>query len=154
MNSYTTAQPGWFIFLRTDDGWAPAPVLSFQNGGRCVTIEHPSDGMVGIAGPSTDTPVCHAKWLPSAAPDDWYWSEDGRPITRKEWRALQGLEPEYEAEEEEEDDGVDLNTLDRNGLKKLIKENELGIKVFKSMADDDIRWAISEALSNMAEEDK
>jgi hypothetical protein len=57
-----------------------------------------------------------------------------------------------EEEEDDEDEGVDLSTLDRAALKKLIKENELEIKVVKSMDDDAIREAIAELLGEDEEE--
>jgi len=57
-------------------------------------------------------------------------------------------EPEEDAEDGEEDAGVDLDELDRAGLKALIKEEELEIKVLKKMSDDDIREAITEAMSD------
>lgn len=55
-------------------------------------------------------------------------------------------EEEDEEPEEEEDEGIDLSELDRVALKKLIKDNELEVRVLKSMSDDDIRQAIAEAL--------
>ncbi|MDD5006879.1 MAG: hypothetical protein PHC68_00585 [Syntrophorhabdaceae bacterium] len=58
-----------------------------------------------------------------------------------------------EEEEEEEEEGDELDDLDRSGLKKFIAENELDIKVFKSMKDDDIRAAIR-ALAEPEEEEK
>lgn len=64
---------------------------------------------------------------------------------------------ESEAEEPEEDeepdeDEVDLDELERPALKKLIKEQELGIKVTQGMSDDDIRAKIVEALEEDSEE--
>nr|DAP15258.1 MAG TPA: hypothetical protein [Caudoviricetes sp.] len=53
---------------------------------------------------------------------------------------------EEEADDNEEDDGLD--DLDRAGLKKYIRENELEISIKKSMSDDDIREAIREALAD------
>lgn len=53
---------------------------------------------------------------------------------------------EEEADDNEEDDGLD--DLDRAGLKKYIRENELDISIKKSMSDDDIREAIREALAD------
>lgn len=56
------------------------------------------------------------------------------------------LEEGEEAEaEEEEVEEVDLEELDRKQLKAFIKDNELDIKVMKSMSDDDIRTAIAAA---------
>jgi hypothetical protein len=58
-------------------------------------------------------------------------------------------EPDDEDDEDDEDDDeVDLDELDRVELKKLIKDQELGISVKKSMSDDDVRKAIAEALSD------
>lgn len=56
----------------------------------------------------------------------------------------EGEEPE---EDDEDDEGVDLDELSRAELKKFIKENELDITVKKSMSDDDVRAAITEATS-------
>lgn len=53
---------------------------------------------------------------------------------------------EEEADDNEEDDGLD--DLDRAGLKKYIRENELEISIKKSMSDDAIREAIREALAD------
>lgn len=57
---------------------------------------------------------------------------------------------EEEADDEVEEDEVDLNDLDRTALKGFIKEQELDIKVTKAMSDDDIREAITEAMEAMA----
>jgi chemotaxis protein histidine kinase CheA len=59
-------------------------------------------------------------------------------------------EADEEAEEEAEED--ELDELDRNGLKKYIRENELEVSVKKSMSDDDIREAIREAMDEEPEE--
>lgn len=80
--------------------------------------------------------------------------QDGeyRPRVGKLMSLAQEEAPEEEVEEsdtEEEDDdeeGIDLNDLSRAELKKLIKEEELEIKVLKSHSDDDIREAIAEAM--------
>lgn len=61
---------------------------------------------------------------------------------------------EDEDEDEDEGDEVDLDELDRAALKKLIKEQELDIKVTKSMSDDDVRKAIAEALGEAGDEDE
>lgn len=47
-----------------------------------------------------------------------------------------------------EDDFVDVEALDRKGLKKYIKDEGLAIIVKKNMSDDDIRMAIYEALED------
>jgi len=64
-------------------------------------------------------------------------------------------EDEDEGDEDEDDeDEVDLDELDRAELKKLIKDEELGIKVTKSMSDDDVRKAIAEAMGGDEDEDE
>jgi hypothetical protein len=64
-------------------------------------------------------------------------------------------------DDEEEDDTTDdedledtLGALDRKGLKEYIKEHDLDITVKKSMEDDDIREAITEALDAGSDEDE
>lgn len=59
---------------------------------------------------------------------------------------------EEEEEENEEDDGLD--DMDRNELKKFIKEKGLEVSVKKSMSDDDLRAAIREALDDDGEENE
>lgn len=54
-------------------------------------------------------------------------------------------ENEEEEDDEEGDDGLD--DMDRNQLKKYIKDNDLEITIKKSMSDDDIREAIRDAQS-------
>jgi SAP domain/Protein of unknown function (DUF669) len=64
---------------------------------------------------------------------------------------------EPEAEEEDEDAALtraDIDALDRAGLKTLIKDEELDIKVFKSTTDDQLRDKISEALEIGDEEEE
>lgn len=66
----------------------------------------------------------------------------------------EGEEEEEEGEEEaaeDEEEAIDLDELDRTALKALIKEQELDIKVLKSMSDDDIRGKIAEAMGEEAE---
>lgn len=48
-------------------------------------------------------------------------------------------------DEDDGDEGSDLDEMDRKELKAYIKENELDVKVKKSMDEDDIREAINEA---------
>jgi hypothetical protein len=60
-------------------------------------------------------------------------------------------EDEEPEEDEEEDDSVDLSSLNRTELKALIKENELEIRVTKSMTDDALRGAIATALGGDAD---
>jgi SAP domain/Protein of unknown function (DUF669) len=61
-------------------------------------------------------------------------------------------EPEEEEPEEEEvEDGgtlswTDLQGMDRSALKKLNGDQQLGVRVVKSMTDDDLREAVAEAL--------
>ena len=57
-------------------------------------------------------------------------------------------EDEEEGDEEDDEEAVDLDDLDRAGLKQFIKDEELEIKVKKSMSDDDIRAAIAEAMED------
>jgi hypothetical protein len=59
---------------------------------------------------------------------------------------LDGSSDEDEDDEGEGEGEIDLDELDRAELKKLIKEQELDIKVTKGMSDDDVRKAIAEAL--------
>ena len=68
-----------------------------------------------------------------------------KPETEEEEETEEEPEEE-EADDNEEDDGLD--DLDRAGLKKYIRENELEISIKKSMSDDDIREAIREALDD------
>jgi hypothetical protein len=46
-----------------------------------------------------------------------------------------------------------LDDLDRNELKKYIRDNDLDVSVKKSMSDDDLREAIREALKEDGDED-
>jgi hypothetical protein len=62
-------------------------------------------------------------------------------------------EEDEDEEEDEEDDDEDLDEMDRAELKAYIKENELDVKVKKSMDEDDIRTAIQEAEGDDEEED-
>lgn len=72
----------------------------------------------------------------------------------------EGEEPEAEEpdgeepEGEEEEEGIDLDALDRSELKALIKDQELDIKVLKSMSDDDLRAKIAEELGVEPEEEE
>lgn len=89
------------------------------------------------------------------------WTDDQ---LRAEIATALGAEDEEDGEEEEgdeeegdEDDAVDLDKLDRAGLKAFIKENELAVKVMKSDSDDDIRAKIAaaaEADSDDGEEEE
>lgn len=56
-------------------------------------------------------------------------------------------EPEPEAEEEEpEQEGDEYDQMDRKALKKVLKDNGIGFKVYKSTTDDEIRNAIRTAM--------
>lgn len=61
-------------------------------------------------------------------------------------------EAEEVGEEEAESEEVDLDELDRAGLKGIIKSNSLDIIVKTSMSDDDIREAIRSAVAGGEEE--
>jgi hypothetical protein len=63
-------------------------------------------------------------------------------------------EGEEEEEEEDDDEGVDLSTLSRAELKKLIKDNEIDVKVLKNDSDDDIRAKIEAAVGEDEEEEE
>lgn len=63
------------------------------------------------------------------------------------------VEAEAEPDEEEEEEELDLDSMSRSELKDLIKEEELEIRVVKSMSDDDIRAAIAEFLTEDEEEE-
>jgi U3 small nucleolar RNA-associated protein MPP10 len=68
----------------------------------------------------------------------------------------EGLDDEDEdedEEEEEDEDEEDLEGMDRAELKAYIKENDLDVKVKKSMDEDDIREAIGEAEEDDDEDD-
>lgn len=88
--------------------------------------------------------------------------EEEKPAPKKTSKAgKKKLEPEPEDDEEDdeeeseadsdEDDGLD--DLDRNELKKYIRDNDLDVSVKKSMSDDDLREAIREALKEDGDED-
>lgn len=60
-------------------------------------------------------------------------------------------EDDADVEDDEDDDDEDddeLEDLDRAGLKKYIKDENIDVKVKKSMSDDDIRDAIREATED------
>lgn len=66
-------------------------------------------------------------------------------------------EPDEDDEDESEDgdeEELDLDAMSRKELKDLIAEEELDIKVKKSMSDDDIRAAIAELLGEDEDEDE
>lgn len=70
--------------------------------------------------------------------------------------AAEAEEEEENNEDDEEEDGTDLDSMSRYELKQFIKENELPIKVKKSMSDDDLREEIRGFIehSDEAEEEK
>ena len=55
-------------------------------------------------------------------------------------------EPEAEEEEESEQEGDEYDQMDRKALKKVLKDNGIGFKVYKSTTDDEIRNAIRTAM--------
>ena len=61
-------------------------------------------------------------------------------------------EDDDDESDEDEDDGLD--DLDRSGLKKYIRENELEVTVKKSMSDDDLRAAIRAAQKSGDDDDE
>ena len=83
--------------------------------------------------------------------------EEEKPAPKKSTSKKTSKKPEPEDDEEDDDDTEEesnddeeedeLDDLDRNGLKKYIRENELEVSIKKSMSDDDIREAIREALA-------
>jgi len=80
--------------------------------------------------------------------------EEEQPVKKSAKSSKKVEEPDEEDEEEDdEEEGLDLNSMDRTALKKFNKENGLGIKVKKSMSDDDIRKAIVDATKEDDEED-
>lgn len=63
-------------------------------------------------------------------------------------------EPDDEAEPDDDEEELDLSAMSRIELKRLIKEEELDIKVLKSMSDDALRDAIAEAMAVDEDEDE
>ena len=64
--------------------------------------------------------------------------------------------PAEDEDADADEDAVELSELDRKELKAFIKEQELDIRVLKSMSDDDLRQAIAdsiEALGGSEEDD-
>lgn len=62
-------------------------------------------------------------------------------------------EEEAEEPEVEEEAGDKFDDMDRRTLRIFIRDEDLGIKVFKSMSDDDIRNAIREAVLEVDDEE-
>lgn len=80
-------------------------------------------------------------------------SEDEGEENPSEQEAEEGLAEEAaeeeaaEAEEEEpEQEGDEYDQMDRKALKKVLKDNGIGFKVYKSTTDDEIRNAIRTAM--------
>jgi hypothetical protein len=59
-----------------------------------------------------------------------------------------------EDEDDDESEDEDIDEMDRDELKAYIKENELEVRVKKSMDEDDIREAIREAEGDEDDEDE
>ena len=66
----------------------------------------------------------------------------------------EGNEPEPAAEEENNEENDEFDGMSRDELKEFISDNELGIKVKKSMTDDDLRDAIRAAVAEQAAEEQ
>lgn len=114
--------------------------------------------------------VARANGLLSAkAADDEASEAADEDATEEEDTEAEGEEEEAEGdedeEEEEEEEGEDeeeeevsvedeIAELDRAGLKKYIKDNELEVKVTRSMSDDDVRTAILAAWPDEDEEEE
>jgi hypothetical protein len=74
-------------------------------------------------------------------------------LDRKSIKEVKKLMADNEAGDDE-DDADNLDEMTRGELKAYIKENELEIKVKKSMDDDDIRSAIQEAIGDDEDPDE
>ena len=66
----------------------------------------------------------------------------------------EGNEPDPASEEENNEENDEFDGMSRDELKEFISDNELGIKVKKSMSDDDLRNAIRAAVAESAEEEQ
>ncbi len=66
----------------------------------------------------------------------------------------EGNEPETAAEEENNEENDEFDGMSRDELKEFISNNELGIKVKKSMSDDDLRDAIRAAVAEQTTEEQ
>lgn len=66
----------------------------------------------------------------------------------------EGDVPQAPAAEEENNEEDEFNGMSRDELKEFISDNELGIKVKKSMTDDDLRDAIRAAVAEQAAEEQ
>ena len=124
---------------------------SHPTNGRCVTYDYiapvrAKKGQGGEPGKyeNVDLESEAAPDLEESIMDELVPFEDC--LNHHEYEELQevdsgGLSSE-ESEELEEPEGDEFAGMDRTGLKAYIKNNELDIRVVKSMADDDIREAI------------
>lgn len=73
-------------------------------------------------------------------------ADDAEALAQEaEAEAEEESEDEDEEEEGSSEEGDEFDDMDRNALKKYIKENGLEVKVFKSDSDDDIRAKIRAA---------
>lgn len=102
------------------------------------------------------------KVVESEEDEDEDEEEEEKPAPKKTSKAGKKKsepEPEDDEEDEEEESEADsdeddgLDDLDRNELKKYIRDNDLDVSVKKSMSDDDLREAIREALKEDGDED-
>lgn len=138
---------------------------SHPTDGRCVTYDYvaPVRGKKGKGGePGKYVNVAleddPAPDLEESIIDELVPFEDC--LNHHEYEELQevdsgGLSGGYEKEEEEEpEESDDFASMDRLGLKRYIKENDLDIKVMKSMTDDDIRKAIIQTVEPEKEEEE
>ena len=80
--------------------------------------------------------------------------DDLRDRIRPELAEEEEEEDDEEEDDEEEEDDDPLEGLDRAGLKAYNKENELGVKVLKSMSDEDLADAIRAAMGDEVEDDE
>lgn len=74
------------------------------------------------------------------------------PLTAAK-KAAPAPDEDEEEDEETEDNGA-LDELSRAELKQLIKDEELDVRVLKSMTDDDLREAITEARPEDEDEEE
>jgi hypothetical protein len=77
-----------------------------------------------------------------------------RPTIGKVIALPDEAEAEEEDEEDEAEDSNGLADLSRAELKKLIKDEELEVRVTKSMSDDDLRAAIAEVREDEEEDEE
>ena len=82
----------------------------------------------------------------SAAAEQPETADDSNEESEAEELAHEAEEETEEETETAEESGDEFDGMDRNALKKYIKENGLEVKVFKSDSDDDIRAKIRAAV--------